>query len=47
MGEKVDVVIIGAGPSGCAAAYRLVSLDPNIKIAILEAQGESLPGCNT
>ncbi|CAG0879830.1 unnamed protein product [Darwinula stevensoni] len=38
MGEKVDVVIIGAGPSGCAAAHRLASIAPDIKIEILEAR---------
>src|ERR1700723_1863881 len=31
-----DVVIVGAGPAGLAAAIRLKSLDPNISVVIVE-----------
>ena len=38
MGEPVDTVIIGAGPAGLAAAYRLVETDLTVKV--FEALGE-------
>jgi len=31
-----DVVIVGAGPAGLAAAIRLKSLDPNVSVVIVE-----------
>ena len=31
-----DVVIVGAGPAGLAAAIRLKSLDPNISVVVVE-----------
>lgn len=31
-----DVILIGGGVMGCATAYHLLKLDPNLKIAILE-----------
>src|SRR5215475_14421590 len=31
-----DVVIVGAGPAGLAAAIRLKSLDPDISVVIVE-----------
>jgi electron-transferring-flavoprotein dehydrogenase len=35
-----DVVIVGAGPSGLAAAIRLKQLDPNLTVAIVEKGAE-------
>jgi len=34
---KYDVIIIGAGPGGIFAAYELIQLKPNMKIAVFEA----------
>ena len=34
---KYDVIIIGAGPGGIFAAYELVKLNPELKVAALEA----------
>ena len=31
-----DVVVVGAGPAGLAAAIRLKSLDPNISVVVVE-----------
>ncbi|KAJ3317741.1 hypothetical protein HDU76_001072, partial [Blyttiomyces sp. JEL0837] len=36
--SMVDVAIIGAGFSGCAIAYHLRRLQPDLKIAVLEAR---------
>ncbi len=50
VGLPVDVVIIGAGPAGCAAALTLASYAPRLSVAVLEAgtlrtrkPGEILP----
>jgi L-2-hydroxyglutarate oxidase len=37
---KYDVVIIGAGIIGLAAAHKLVEADPNLRIAVLEKEAE-------
>lgn len=37
MAEKFDIGIIGGGPAGIFAAYELVSNNPDIKIALIEA----------
>ena len=34
---KKDVIIIGAGPGGIFAAYELVKLNPDLKVAVFEA----------
>ncbi len=39
--KKYDVIIVGAGPGGIFAAYELVKLNGNLKIAVFEA-GHSL-----
>ena len=37
---EYDVVIVGAGPSGLAAAIRLKQLDGNLTVAVLEKGAE-------
>lgn len=34
---KFDVTIIGAGPGGIFAAYELISINPELKVAVFEA----------
>src|SRR5688500_19874337 len=36
----VDVVIVGAGPSGLSAAIRLKQLDPSLEVVVLEKGSE-------
>jgi uncharacterized FAD-dependent dehydrogenase len=36
MSNKYDVAIIGAGPAGIFAAYELVTLDPTVKVIMIE-----------
>ena len=43
--ESVDVVIVGAGFAGLAAAQRLQQNDASLSIAILEAQGLAWGAC--
>src|SRR6476620_6674149 len=33
---EVDVLIVGGGPAGLAAAYRLRQLNPDLSVAVLE-----------
>jgi hypothetical protein len=42
-----DVVIIGAGISGLYSAYKIQNINPNIKLLILEEQGEKYMGGRT
>lgn len=42
-----DVVIIGAGISGLYSAYKIQNMNPNIKLLILEEQGEKYMGGRT
>ena len=37
MGNKYDVIIVGAGPGGIFSAYELVQKAPNLKVAVFEA----------
>merc|ERR1712232_68983 len=37
MGEEVDVIVVGAGSSGCAVAARLHEALPDLRILLLEA----------
>lgn len=44
---KFDFVILGAGPSGCALAYRLQQLRPNLQIGVVDTDpdgSEAAPG---
>ena len=34
MGNKYDVIIVGAGPGGIFSAYELVQKAPNLKVAV-------------
>ncbi len=36
MSQKFDIVIIGAGPAGCACAIQLAKAKPQVKIALLD-----------
>lgn len=36
---KCDVVVVGAGISGMAAAYRLKKKDQSLHVVVLEAKG--------
>ncbi|MFZ4545191.1 MAG: NAD(P)/FAD-dependent oxidoreductase [Saprospiraceae bacterium] len=36
MRNKFDVIIVGAGPAGCACAIQLSKMQPSIKVALLE-----------
>ena len=36
MGNKYDVIIVGAGPGGIFSAYELVQKAPNLKVAVFE-----------
>lgn len=38
--KKIDVVIIGAGIVGLATGYQLLKLNPDLKVRILEKEGE-------
>jgi len=36
MPERYDVVVVGAGPAGCAAAAAALQARPNARVAILD-----------
>ena len=44
--DNVDVVVIGAGASGLAAAYRLISFHSIDKVVLLEANGKYVFLCS-
>ena len=37
---KYDVIIVGAGPGGIFSAYELINLNPELKVAVIEAGTE-------
>ena len=37
---KYDVIIVGAGPGGIFSAYELINLNPELKVAVIEAGNE-------
>ena len=37
---KYDVIIVGAGPGGIFSAYELIKLNPELKVAVIEAGNE-------
>ncbi|MBQ9566820.1 MAG: NAD(P)-binding protein, partial [Lachnospiraceae bacterium] len=41
MGNKYDVIIVGAGPGGIFSAYQLTKKDPKLRVAVFES-GTSL-----
>lgn len=42
---KTDILIIGAGPAGCFAAYEAKKLNPNIDIIVIEKAHIDRSGC--
>lgn len=39
--KRYDVIVVGAGPAGIFACYKLINQNPNLKIALIE-MGESI-----
>ena len=37
---KYDVIIVGAGPGGIFSAYELMTVAPELKVAVIEAGNE-------
>ena len=38
--RKFDTIIVGAGPSGIFCAYKMMKLNPNLKIVMFEKGSE-------
>lgn len=44
MNDTFDVIVVGGGPAGCAAASRLADAEPGLSVALLESGPGTHPG---